>query len=72
MRRSGYALASTRVPIAVADHQGLPEDARGVLPSAAELEAVIEDELEHREERPNPLLTSANAKPISYLMSQLP
>ena len=44
-----YALAGTRVPIAVADYQGLPEDARGVLPSAAELEAVIEDELDHRE-----------------------
>lgn len=43
-----YALAGTRVPIAVADYQGLPEDARGVLPSAAELEAVIEDELDHR------------------------
>lgn len=43
-----YALAGTRVPIAVADYQGLPEEARGVLPSAAELEAVIEDELDHR------------------------
>ncbi|MBE7700234.1 DUF1016 domain-containing protein [Oerskovia sp. Sa1BUA8] len=43
-----YALAGTRVPIAVADYQGLPADARGALPSAAELEAVIEDELEHR------------------------
>src|SRR5690606_41625962 len=43
-----YALAGTRVPIAVADYQGLPEDARGVLPSAAELEAVIEDELDQR------------------------
>jgi hypothetical protein len=39
-----YALAGTRVPIAVADYQGLPADARGALPSAAELEAVIEDE----------------------------
>ncbi|WP_051028418.1 PDDEXK nuclease domain-containing protein [Cellulosimicrobium cellulans] len=45
-----YALAGTRVPIAVADYQGLPEEARGVLPSAAELEAVIEDELDHRAE----------------------
>lgn len=43
-----YALASTNAPIAVADYQGLPADARGVLPSAAELEAVIEDELDHR------------------------
>ena len=43
-----YALVGTRVPIAMADYQGLPEEARGVLPSAAELEAVIEDELEHR------------------------
>lgn len=43
-----YALASTSAPVAVADYQGLPPDARGVLPSAAELEAVIEDELDHR------------------------
>ncbi|WP_277212176.1 PDDEXK nuclease domain-containing protein [Isoptericola croceus] len=43
-----YALASTSAPVAVADYQGLPADARGVLPSAAELEAVIEDELDHR------------------------
>jgi hypothetical protein len=40
-----YALASTSAPLAVADYQGLPADARDVLPSAAELEAVIEDEL---------------------------
>ncbi|WP_454042815.1 PDDEXK nuclease domain-containing protein [Cellulosimicrobium sp. Marseille-Q8652] len=43
-----YALASTSAPVAVADYQGLPAEARGVLPSAAELEAVIEDELDHR------------------------
>ncbi|WP_435738495.1 PDDEXK nuclease domain-containing protein [Cellulosimicrobium sp. PMB13] len=43
-----YALASTNAPVAVADYKGLPEEARGVLPSAAELEAVIEDELDHR------------------------
>lgn len=43
-----YALASTSAPVAVADYQGLPAEARSVLPTAAELEAVIEDELEHR------------------------
>lgn len=43
-----YALASTSAPVAVADYKGLPEEARGVLPSAAELEAVIEKELDHR------------------------
>ncbi|GAA4729913.1 hypothetical protein GCM10023216_21920 [Isoptericola chiayiensis] len=47
-----YALASTSAPVAVADYQGLPADARGVLPSAAELEAVIEDELDHRRDDP--------------------
>jgi predicted nuclease of restriction endonuclease-like (RecB) superfamily len=43
-----YALAGSRAPIAVADYLGLPEEARGVLPSAAELQAVIEDELDQR------------------------
>jgi hypothetical protein len=43
-----YALASTSAPVAVADYKCLPEEARGVLLSAAELEAVIEDELDHR------------------------
>ena len=46
-----YALAGTPVSIAVADYQGLPKDARGVLPSAAGLEAVIEDELDHQADR---------------------
>ncbi|WP_223408096.1 hypothetical protein [Occultella gossypii] len=41
------ALASTSAPVAVADYQGLPADAREVLPAAAELEAVIEDEMDH-------------------------
>lgn len=43
-----YALASTSAPVAVADYHGLPPEARGALPSADELEAVIEDELDHR------------------------
>lgn len=42
-----YALAGTSAPVAVADYQGLPAEARGVLPSADELEAVIEEELDH-------------------------
>ena len=42
-----YALASTSQPVAVADYQGLPADARAALPSADELQAVITDELEH-------------------------
>jgi hypothetical protein len=43
-----YALAGTRLPIVLADYQRLPEEARGVLPSAAGLEAVIENELNYR------------------------
>lgn len=46
-----YALASTTQPIAVADFKGLPDDARAALPSAAELQAVVIEELEHRAER---------------------
>lgn len=42
-----YALASASQPVAVADYQGLPADARAALPSADELQAVITDELEH-------------------------
>jgi len=39
-----YALAATSsTPLAVADYYGLPDDARAALPSAAELEAVVED-----------------------------
>ena len=44
-----YALASSSAPLAVADYYGLPDDARAALPTAEELEAVIEDELEHRD-----------------------
>lgn len=47
-RRCATRWLAPGYPIAVADYQGLPEEARGVLPSAAELEAVIEDELDHR------------------------
>lgn len=43
-------LVGARVPIAVADYQGVPADPRGALPSAAELEVVLEDELGHRAE----------------------
>lgn len=41
-----YSLASTAAPVAVADYQGLPAEARGALPTAAELEAVIDSELD--------------------------
>jgi predicted nuclease of restriction endonuclease-like (RecB) superfamily len=41
-----YALAAAAAPLAVADYQGLPDDARAALPSAKELKAVIEDELD--------------------------
>lgn len=42
-----YALASSAAPLAVADYYGLPDDAPAALPSAEELEAVIEGELEN-------------------------
>lgn len=41
-----YALASSSAPLAVADYQGLPDDARAALPSAADLEAVVEEEMD--------------------------
>mgnify|MGYP001160570646 CR=1 FL=1 len=40
-----YALASTAAPVAVADYQGLPADARAALPSARELQAVIDAQI---------------------------
>lgn len=40
-----YALASTAAPLAVADWRGLPPDARAALPSAEELQAMVDDEL---------------------------
>ncbi|MCL2464412.1 MAG: DUF1016 domain-containing protein, partial [Micrococcales bacterium] len=40
-----FALASTSVPMGVADYEGLPEDAQAVLPPLVELEAVVQDEL---------------------------
>ena len=40
-----YALASSAAPMAVARWQGLPEDVRAALPSAEELQAVIQDEM---------------------------
>jgi predicted nuclease of restriction endonuclease-like (RecB) superfamily len=43
-----YALASSAAPVAVADYRGLPADARAALPSAAELQAVVDAELRHR------------------------
>jgi hypothetical protein len=45
-----YSLASSAVPLAVAEYEGLPDDARAALPSAEELQAVIEDELENHSE----------------------
>lgn len=43
-----YSLASTSAPVAVADYQGLPADARAALPSAAELEAIVAAELDEQ------------------------
>ena len=50
-----YALASTAAPVAVADYQGLPPDARAALPSARELCAVVDAELGSR---PSPAPTT--------------
>lgn len=36
-----YSLASAAAPVAVADYQGLPDDARAALPSAGELRAAL-------------------------------
>lgn len=47
-----YALASTAAPVAVADYQGLPADARAALPSAGELQAVVDAELEQETDAP--------------------
>lgn len=41
-----YSLASTSAPVAVADYQGLPADARAALPSVDELEAIVASELD--------------------------
>jgi len=41
-----FSLASTAVPVAIADYQGLPPDARDALPTAAELEASLEHGLD--------------------------
>ena len=43
-----YALASTAAPVAVGEYQGLPVPDRAGLPSAAQLEAAITDELDGR------------------------
>jgi hypothetical protein len=43
-----YTLANMTTALGVADYEGLPEDAKAALPSAAELEAVIHDELAQR------------------------
>jgi hypothetical protein len=43
-----YALAGIASPIAVAQWQGLPEDAQAVLPRAEELEVIVQDEYEHQ------------------------
>lgn len=43
-----YALASSAAPLAVAQWQGLPEDARAALPRIEELEAVVQDEYAHQ------------------------
>jgi hypothetical protein len=51
-----YALASAAAPVAVAQWQGLPSEARAALPTAEELETVIQDELAHQ-------MTLLTAKP---------
>jgi predicted nuclease of restriction endonuclease-like (RecB) superfamily len=43
-----YALAGAASPVAVAQWQALPEDARAALPSAEELQVVVNDELAHQ------------------------
>lgn len=43
-----YSLASTSAPVAVADYQGLPADARAALPSADELQAIVAAELDEQ------------------------
>lgn len=40
-----YALTSTAAPVAVADYRGLPDDVRAALPSADELQAVVDAEV---------------------------
>jgi predicted nuclease of restriction endonuclease-like (RecB) superfamily len=49
-----YALASTSAPVAVADYQGLPADARAALPPAGELQAVVDAEVHRTSPRPHP------------------
>ena len=39
-----YALAGTGMPVAIADYQGLPSDARAAVPSTEQLQAVIAEE----------------------------
>jgi predicted nuclease of restriction endonuclease-like (RecB) superfamily len=56
-----YALASTAAPMAVAQWQGLPDDARAALPSAEELEVVVQDELA----RQMTILESGGSSPCS-------
>jgi predicted nuclease of restriction endonuclease-like (RecB) superfamily len=41
-----YALASTAVPVAVADYAGLPEDARAAVPPAEDLRVALSKELD--------------------------
>ena len=40
-----YALAATSAPVAVADYQGLPADARAAIPTSGELQAVVDAEV---------------------------
>jgi len=43
-----FALAGTASPVAVAQWQELPQDARAALPSAEELQVVVKEELAHQ------------------------
>lgn len=54
-----YALAGTGAPVAVAQWQALPAEARAALPSAEELQTVVADELAHRFASPDPSTSQA-------------
>ena len=43
-----YALASTAVPVAVADYHGLPADARAALPTVEQLRDALDLDGDHR------------------------
>lgn len=56
-----YALAGTGSPVAVAQWQALPAEARAALPSAEELQTVVSEELAHQMTLANPETHSQGA-----------